>query len=70
MYMFQNDPDYSCAYVELKTDGGLSGFGLTFTTGKGTELGELVNTEMLSSVLFCLNSRNVIFYVILFKKQF
>lgn len=33
------DPDYSAAYVVLETDGGLRGFGLTFTLGKGTEIG-------------------------------
>ena len=34
------DPDYSCAYVILDTDhpSGLAGHGLTFTTGRGTEL--------------------------------
>src|ERR1700694_4754258 len=34
------DPDYSAAYVVLHTDdpGGLSGHGLTFTIGRGTEL--------------------------------
>ena len=34
------DPDYSCAYVVLHTDepGGLEGHGLTFTTGRGTEV--------------------------------
>ena len=34
------DPDYSAAYVILKTDsaGGLEGHGLTFTTGRGTEV--------------------------------
>lgn len=32
------DPDYSCAYVELLTDFELSGHGLTFTIGRGTEL--------------------------------
>ena len=32
------DPDYSAAYVVLKTDAGLEGHGLTFTLGKGTEL--------------------------------
>ena len=32
------DPDYSCAYVVLRTDDprGLEGHGLTFTTGRGT----------------------------------
>ena len=34
------DPDYSAAYVVLRTDrgDGIEGHGLTFTTGRGTEL--------------------------------
>src|SRR5687768_13223199 len=34
------DPDYSAAYVVLKTDGpeGLEGHGMTFTIGRGNEL--------------------------------
>jgi L-fuconate dehydratase len=32
------DPDYSAAYVILKTDDGLEGHGLTFTIGRGTEV--------------------------------
>ena len=34
------DPDYSAAYVILRTDSGdgLAGHGLTFTTGRGTEV--------------------------------
>ncbi|PZR97450.1 MAG: fuconate dehydratase, partial [Chloroflexi bacterium] len=34
------DPDYSAAYVVLKTDSprGLEGHGLTFTNGRGTEV--------------------------------
>jgi L-fuconate dehydratase len=32
------DPDYSAAYCILETDGGLNGYGLTFTLGRGTEL--------------------------------
>jgi L-fuconate dehydratase len=32
------DPDYSAAYVILRTDGGLEGHGLTFTCGRGNEL--------------------------------
>lgn len=33
------DPDYSCAYVTLKTNrDGLEGDGITFTLGRGTEL--------------------------------
>ena len=37
------DPDYSCAYVIIKTDAGdgLEGHGPTFTIGRGTEVGEL-----------------------------
>jgi L-fuconate dehydratase len=31
-------PDYSAAYVILETNGGLTGYGLTFTLGRGTEL--------------------------------
>ena len=32
------DPDYSAAYCILETDHGPSGYGLTFTLGRGTEL--------------------------------
>ncbi len=32
------DPDYSAAYVILKTDAGLQGHGLTFTIGRGNEI--------------------------------
>lgn len=32
------DPDYSAAYVVLKTDGSHEGHGLTFTIGRGNEL--------------------------------
>jgi L-fuconate dehydratase len=32
------DPDYSAAYVVLKTDTGLEGHGLTFTIGRGNEI--------------------------------
>lgn len=32
------DPDYSAAYVILKTDSDLEGHGLTFTCGRGTEV--------------------------------
>ena len=32
------DPDYSAAYVILKTDQGVEGHGLTFTIGRGNEL--------------------------------
>jgi L-fuconate dehydratase len=33
-----SDPDYSAAYVILRTDGGLEGHGLTFTVGRGNEV--------------------------------
>ncbi|MDO5090917.1 MAG: L-fuconate dehydratase [Cardiobacteriaceae bacterium] len=32
------DPDYSAAYVILKTDAGLEGHGLTFTIGRGNDI--------------------------------
>lgn len=32
------DPDYSCAYVVIKTNDQLEGIGLTFTCGRGTEI--------------------------------
>jgi L-fuconate dehydratase len=32
------DPDYSCVYVTLRTDGALDGYGLTFTLGRGNEV--------------------------------
>lgn len=32
------DPDYSCAYVILKTNTDIRGYGLTFTLGRGTEI--------------------------------
>ena len=32
------DPDYSAAYVILRTDGGLEGHGFTFTIGRGNEV--------------------------------
>lgn len=41
-FLQHTDPDYSAAYVVLETDveDGLKGYGLTFTLGKGTEVGE------------------------------
>ncbi|MBA2579501.1 MAG: fuconate dehydratase, partial [Thermoleophilaceae bacterium] len=32
------DPDYSLAYVVLRTDGDAEGHGFTFTIGRGTEI--------------------------------
>ena len=42
----QNDPDYSCAYVTLLTDTDVTGFGLTFTLGRGTEIGNYTMVEI------------------------
>src|ERR1700754_1049664 len=33
-----NRGDYSATYVELRTDAGLTGAGLTFTNGRGNEI--------------------------------
>jgi L-alanine-DL-glutamate epimerase-like enolase superfamily enzyme len=33
-----NKGDYSATYVELRTDAGLTGTGLTFTNGRGNEV--------------------------------
>ncbi|KAJ8277630.1 hypothetical protein GJAV_G00077810 [Gymnothorax javanicus] len=44
------DPDYSVAYVVIETEGGLSGYGQTFTLGKGTEI-VVCAVEALSSFL-------------------
>src|SRR5258705_5411751 len=52
------DPDYSAAYVILKTDAGLEGHGLTFTIGRGNEVvvaaieayGHLVVGERLEAI--------------------
>jgi L-fuconate dehydratase len=32
------DPDYSAAYLELRTSGSESGFGFVFTIGRGNEV--------------------------------
>ena len=34
-----NVGDYSAVYVTLETDGPHTGYGLTFTNGRGTEIG-------------------------------
>ena len=50
---FQHDPDYSCVYVTLTTDNDVKGYGLTFTVGRGNEVGKaswhLANYNMQSS---------------------
>ena len=39
---FQNkSSDYSCPYVTLATEMGLIGIGITFTAGRGNEIGTL-----------------------------
>ncbi|KAJ8686859.1 hypothetical protein QAD02_022653 [Eretmocerus hayati] len=32
------DPDYSCAYVTIRTNKNIEGYGLTFTLGRGTDI--------------------------------
>lgn len=38
LFFQHSDPNYSCAYVVLKTAKGTEGHGLTFTCGRGTEI--------------------------------
>lgn len=39
MINFQHtDPDYSCTYVTINTNGSAVGYGLTFTLGRGNEI--------------------------------
>ena len=45
------DPDYSAAYVMLRTDGGLEGHGLTFTIGRGNEVCALAIEAFRSHVV-------------------
>ena len=43
-FMLQHDPAYSCSYVTLKTNTELEGYGLTFTIGRGNDIGNYVCT--------------------------
>jgi L-fuconate dehydratase len=45
------DPDYSAAYVILRTDGGPEGHGLTFTIGRGNEVCALAIEAFRSHVV-------------------
>lgn len=46
------DPDYSVAYVVIETtDAELNGYGLTFTVGKGTEIGEFHKLQLVAQML-------------------
>jgi L-fuconate dehydratase len=45
------DPDYSAAYVVLRTDAGLEGHGLTFTIGRGNEVCALAIEAFRSHVV-------------------
>ena len=45
------DPDYSAAYVILRTDGALEGHGLTFTIGRGNEVCTLAIEAFRSHVV-------------------
>jgi len=49
------DPDYSAAYVILRTDhdDGLEGHGLTFTIGRGNELCVAAATTLAPLVVGC-----------------
>ena len=40
--------DYSSAYVVLKTDSDLTGFGMTFTIGRGNEIVRLIFHVLLA----------------------
>jgi L-fuconate dehydratase len=53
-FLQHTDPDYSAAYVVIETDAedGLKGCGITFTLGKGTEVGELISLEVLECFIF------------------
>ena len=54
-YVLQNvDPDYSCGYVTMITDTGLEGYGITFTAGRGTDIGALY-------LYFTFNTFNLVF---------
>jgi L-fuconate dehydratase len=46
-----SDPDYSAAYVILRTDSGLEGHGLTFTIGRGNEVCALAIEAFRSHVV-------------------
>ncbi|OXU22440.1 hypothetical protein TSAR_009982, partial [Trichomalopsis sarcophagae] len=45
------DPDYSCAYVTIKTNENVSGYGMTFTLGRGTEIVVLACKTMSKMVV-------------------
>jgi L-fuconate dehydratase len=39
------DCNYSCAYVTVYTEGDVEGHGLTFTIGRGNEIGKCKATD-------------------------
>ncbi|XP_017887328.1 mitochondrial enolase superfamily member 1-like [Ceratina calcarata] len=49
------DPDYSCAYVTIKTNKGIEGYGLTFTLGRGTE----IVVQACKSMSYLVKNQNV-----------
>nr|XP_006634369.1 PREDICTED: mitochondrial enolase superfamily member 1 [Lepisosteus oculatus] len=53
------DPDYSVAYVVIETEGGLKGYGLTFTLGKGTEI-VVCAVQALSSLVIGKDSEEIV----------
>ena len=48
------DPDYSAAYVVIKTDriDNVSGYGLAFTLGRGTDIGKFQKYGVASILLW------------------
>lgn len=48
------NPDYSCAYVTIKTNKEIEGYGLTFTLGRGTE----IVVEACKSMFYLLKGQN------------
>ncbi|XP_031840080.2 mitochondrial enolase superfamily member 1 isoform X2 [Nomia melanderi] len=50
------DPDYSCAYVTIKTNKGIEGYGLTFTLGRGTE----IVTQACKSMSYLVKGQNTV----------
>lgn len=49
------DPDYSCAYVTIRTNGEAYGNGMTFTLGRGTE----VVVKAVEAMKFLVEQRNL-----------
>lgn len=59
-YLQHTDPDYSCVYVTIKTNGSVEGYGLTFTCGRGNEIVQM-GVRAFSSLVVNRNLRSGIF---------